>query len=313
MIAFLTICYCGLVWLVFMKLKLLPWNRVSQGIVAAIGFFGILELLILINIYQPYSTQATLVQVSTPIVARVQGRVLDVPIKPNTPLKKGDVLFKVDSRPYQYQVDLLKAKLKLAKTRLRQSRELASAEAGSVYEVEQYEAEVNQLTAQLAQAELDLSETTLYAPADGFVTQLFLKPGAVTLTSPFSSVMNFVYTHEKTIAAPFRQNAVRYVKTGDPVEIALDTHPGKIITGSVVDIVLASAEGALMGSGNLKQSTELPPKGPVWVRIQVEDNISGMLLPVGSGAATAIFTDRGRPLSIIRKVIIRFYTWLNFL
>ena len=212
MIAFLTLCYCGIIWLVFFKLKLLPWNRVSQVIAAAIGFLAIMELLVLINIYQPYSTQATVVQQSTPIVARVSGRVLEVPIEPNTPLKKGDVLFKIDPRPYRYQVNQLKAKLNLAKTRLRQSKELVAHQAGSIYEEEQYEAEVDQLTAQLEKAKLDLSETTLYAPADGFVTQLFLRPGAVTLTSPFSSVMNFTYTGTVNLAAPFNSALMKHRK-----------------------------------------------------------------------------------------------------
>jgi len=313
MIAFLLLCYCGIIWLVFLKLKLLPWNTVSQSIAALIGFIGLVELLVLINIYQPYSTHATLVKKSIPIIARVSGRIVDVPVKPNVELKKGDVLFKIDPRPYQYQVDQLKAGLNLAETRLRQSRELLEGQAGSLYEAEQFEAEVDQLKAKLEKAELDLSETTLYAPADGYVTQLFLEPGAVTLANPFSSVMNFVYQDDIMLTAPFRQNSLRHVKKGDVIDIAFDTHPGKVFNGSLVDIAAATGEAVLTPSGNLRFSTDIPPKGPLWVRIHVEDDVSGLMLPAGTGAAAAIYTDKGQPLSIIRKIIIRFYTWLNYL
>ena len=312
MIAFLILCYCGILWLVFFKLKLLPWNTVSQAIAVAIGFFGIVELLLLINIYQPYSTSATLVKKAVPIVSRVSGRVLDVPIKPNTPLKKGDVLFTIDPRPYQYQVDQLKARLSLAKTRLSQSNELLKDQAGSLYDVEQFKAEVDQLRAQLEKAELDLSETILYAPADGYVTQLFLKPGAVTLANPLASVMNFVYSEDDIVVVPFRQNSLRHARQGDIVEIAFDTYPGEIFLGSLVDIASATGEAVLTPSGNLRGATQIPPNGLLWARIHLEEDLSGYLLPAGTNGAAAIFTDKGNALSIIRKVIIRFYTWLNY-
>jgi multidrug resistance efflux pump len=37
--------------------------------------------------------------------------VVEVPVEPNTPLKKGDVLFRIDPSPYQYIVDQKKAAL----------------------------------------------------------------------------------------------------------------------------------------------------------------------------------------------------------
>jgi len=47
----------------------------------------------------------------TPVYAGVRGRVTDVPVKPNVPLKAGDVLFQIDPRPFQYVVDQKKALL----------------------------------------------------------------------------------------------------------------------------------------------------------------------------------------------------------
>ena len=55
MIAFLTLCYAGLVWVVFFKLELLPWNRGSQVGVVGIGIGAIVGLVLAMNLYQPYS------------------------------------------------------------------------------------------------------------------------------------------------------------------------------------------------------------------------------------------------------------------
>ena len=65
----------------------------------------------MIGLYQPYSTQAVVAQQVTPIIARVAGRIIEIPIEPNAPLKKGDVLFKIDPIPFQAEVDRLEAAL----------------------------------------------------------------------------------------------------------------------------------------------------------------------------------------------------------
>ena len=50
----------------------------------------------------------------------VKGRVIEVPVKANDPLKQGDVLFKIDPRPYQYQVDQRTALLAEAEQNVKQ-------------------------------------------------------------------------------------------------------------------------------------------------------------------------------------------------
>ncbi len=66
---------------------------------------------------------------SVQIVPNVAGEVTEVPVAPNTPLKAGDVLFKIDPTPYQAQLGALEAQLKLAELRLGQMTELARKQA----------------------------------------------------------------------------------------------------------------------------------------------------------------------------------------
>ena len=111
MIAFLTLCYCGVVWLVFFKLKLLNFDTKAKIVVTTIGVLGIFSLVIAMNLFQPFCASATLFQRTTGLVPNVSGDVLEVNVEPNVPLKKGDVIFRIDPALYQAEVDRLKALL----------------------------------------------------------------------------------------------------------------------------------------------------------------------------------------------------------
>ena len=49
------------------------------------------------------------------------------------------------------------------------------------------------------------------------------------------------------------------------------------------------------------------------MRFGFEDDLSDVRWTVGTAGAVAIYTRKGAVLSIIRKVIIRIYSWMNYL
>jgi multidrug resistance efflux pump len=64
------------------------------------------------------------------ILPQVRGRVIEVPAEGNRPMKKGDVLFKVDPTPYQLTVNQLEAQLATAiagEKELQENRKAATA------------------------------------------------------------------------------------------------------------------------------------------------------------------------------------------
>ena len=83
MIAFLTLCYGAIVWLIFIKLKLLPWNGKSQAAVVGIGITAIFSLVVAMSLFQPFSQDVRVYQRVVQIVPRVTGRVIEVPIRAN--------------------------------------------------------------------------------------------------------------------------------------------------------------------------------------------------------------------------------------
>ena len=114
------------------KLFRIPVNQWSLSTAALIGIFGIFLLLLGMSYNHPFTSNARIYYAVTPIFPTVKGRVTEVPVESNTPLKDRDILFRIDPKPYQYVVDqktaaLAEAEQKVAQ--LKQALDKASAEA----------------------------------------------------------------------------------------------------------------------------------------------------------------------------------------
>ncbi len=96
--------YSFFVWLIFFKMKWLPWNITSQVIVVTIPIVALTIIILFMNIVAPSSHDVRAMNYVIPIVPRVTGQVTEVPIEPNRPIKKGDVLFKIDPVPFEQAV-----------------------------------------------------------------------------------------------------------------------------------------------------------------------------------------------------------------
>src|SRR3954463_8592768 len=110
--------YSYIIWLIFFKFRWLPWNFISQVIVVTIPIVALTMLILLLNIVAPSSHDVRVVNYVVPINPPVRGLVVEVPIEPNRPIKKGQVLFKIDPSPfatavsnYQAQINQLKVQL----------------------------------------------------------------------------------------------------------------------------------------------------------------------------------------------------------
>ncbi|TDQ27394.1 biotin/lipoyl-binding protein [Phyllobacterium brassicacearum] len=161
-------------------------------------------LLLLIGLFIPMNWgapqgTALVVRNSVGIVPDVAGEVTEVPVTPNTPIKAGAVLFQIDPQPFKAKVDALQAQLDFQRLRLSEATRLQKSGAGPVFDVEQRQAEVEQLAAQLVGAKWDLDKTVVRAPADGYVTNLALRVGARVSSLPLSPVMAFIDTRIRSL------------------------------------------------------------------------------------------------------------------
>ena len=103
--------YSFFVWLIFIKLKLLPWNTPWKVTVVIFPILAIAAMLLLLNIFAPTTTDVRVVNYVVPVVSQVRGRVVEVPVENNRRVKKGDVLFRIDPTPFENEVRSLEARL----------------------------------------------------------------------------------------------------------------------------------------------------------------------------------------------------------
>ncbi len=285
MITVLTLPYIGLLYLL-VRFKVVPWNtfwKISPAIWMVLLF---VVLFIPMNWGAP-SGSIVVVRQSVAIVPNVAGEVVDVPVKPNTPLKAGDVLFRIDPAPYEAQVHQFEAQLKLAQFNLERASQLEQRQAGTLATLQQREAEVDALRAQLAAAKWNLDKTVVRAPSDGFVTNVGLRKGARVAAFPVAAVMAFIETDETIVGVQVQQIYARHIAPGQPVELAFKFLPGKVYGGRVLALLPAMALGQGQASGTAVQPVNIQAT-PLVVRVAMDDPAVAIQLPAGTTGEAAI-------------------------
>src|ERR1700745_3926575 len=99
----LVLIYVAFCYAIF-KIFRIPVNQWSLATAALGGIVGIALLLLVMNYNHPFTAHARTYFTTTPVFPGVKGRVIEVPVQANVPLKPGDVLFRIDPKPYEYVV-----------------------------------------------------------------------------------------------------------------------------------------------------------------------------------------------------------------
>jgi membrane fusion protein (multidrug efflux system) len=272
---------------------------------------------------EPYvSTDDAFVRAAKESVnARVAGQVVEIAVKDNQRVKRGQLLFQVDPEPYRIAVDQAEARLSSARLQVNElkatyrqqladlqsardtadfdQREYARRKAlvrdgwtpREVYDqadmtikvarhhitaVEQQIANtvaaldgdpninvdrhpsVRAAKAQLDQARLDLSYTTVMAPDDGIVARVddlqvgdFVNPGA--------AVFSMMSTRRIWIEANFRETGLTHMRPGQEAVLSVDAYPNRTFKAHVVS----------MSPGTGSDFAVLPPENATgnWVKV----------------------------------------------
>jgi len=172
-------------------------------------------------------------------------------------------------------------------------------------------AQVAQVRAQLENAKWELSQTVSVAPANGTPTNVQLRPGAFAVPLPAVPALTFV-EDEFVVVALFGQNELHQVQPGDEAEITLLTLPGEVIKAKVDSIIWAQGQGGI--NPGLPQ-TGFGPRPPERfpVKLNVDPKYRDHFLAAGARGDAAIYTQHFGPIHVIRKVIVRVGTKLNYL
>lgn len=146
------------------------------------------------------------------------------------------------------------------------------------------------LTAKLS-AETFIKRATVLAPFDGVVSQL---PKAGDYARTAAPTFSIVSSNDVWVEANFKETDLTNMKVGQPVEVHVDTYPGRPFKGHVTSISQASgAEFAVLPAQNstgnwIKVVQRIP------VRISVDDQHDGPALRAGMSVVADVDTGRSR-------------------
>ena len=304
---------CIVLFKVF-KIPLNKWS-IPTAVLGGIVFMG--GLILTLNYNHPYAEISRQYFISTPIVPHVTGEVIEVAVKGHhQSLEKGDVLFRLDPTPFQYTIKGLEARIELANADIDRANSLFQRNAGSKRDFDLASATLNDLHAQLAQANYQLEQTTERAPADGYVTQVALWPGMRVSNIPQRPVMIFIATDEQYLIGWFSQNTMLRLEVGSEAEVAFDGIPGTVFSAEVKSVLPALAEGQVQASGDLVSPAMAPLAGQIPVLIHITDErfekYAGRV-PGGAYAQSAIYSKHFQHIAIVRKILLRMSAWVDYL
>jgi multidrug efflux system membrane fusion protein len=253
---------------------------------------------------------------------RVSGYLVQMPFKEGADVKKGEMLFEVDPRPYQAQYDqavgqvnLYKAQLALAKANYARDIEVAKTPgAVSIQQLDQDKAAVDEADAAVKAYEaslevykLNLSFTRVISPIDGQVSRYFLTVGNLViqdqtlLTTVVSLDPMYVYfdVDEGTLLRARRainERAIeRYQEGHIPVLMALEGEvdpQGRVVYGHPATINFVNNQ-VNPSTGSLSVRAVFPnPKPPDGTRLFSPGMFARIRLPIGQPHAALLVIDR---------------------
>jgi RND family efflux transporter MFP subunit len=180
------------------------------------------------------------------VAADVSGLVSDVFVHDNEKVTKGQKLFQIDQRRFQYAIDQAKsdvasrqATLDQAKRDLERSKSLSSV-AVTVQQVEQRQqtvdvdqAELDAANAALEVAQLNLERSTVVAPVNGIVTNFALLPGRYVNAG--ASVFALIDSDTYRVEGYFEETKLRRIHIGEEANVKLIGDP-RVLSGHVDSI-----------------------------------------------------------------------------
>jgi membrane fusion protein (multidrug efflux system) len=196
-----------------------------------------------------------------------------------------------DEQRFAAQLSAREADLAEARAALQSNERAAEAErrTKSVLESQDLQliADLHAKEAALAVAKVNLGYTRIAAPENGTVGERQVRVGQ--LVSPGTQVIAFV-SNTKWVQANYRETQLTNMKVGDQAELRIDTYPGKVFSGRVIEIAPASgSQFALLPPDNATGNyTKVVQRIPV--KISFDDASAAMALRPGLSVIATIRT-----------------------
>jgi len=212
------------------------------------------------------------------IAPRVSGMVVAIHIKDNQFVKKGDLLFEIDSSKYKFKVLQAKARLKRAieaskgaKIEYQRVQNIYNRDKGAISQKDFTRNQVNYFKSladvesakeALNTANLNLEWTKVYASVDGWVSNINFQLGTQAVAN--KPILALVDKNSFWVFGFFKESAIKNIHVNDKAIVTLMAYPDTPLKGTVESI----AWGISHTDGNPGQNL-LPKVKPVfpWIRL----------------------------------------------
>ncbi len=209
------------------------------------------------------------------VACRVGGPIINIPVKDNQQVKKGDLLFEIDPATYIADVNTWTGKLQQAQAKAVQSKQeldrqtvLYQTKVTDIRDLENAQdayigaqADVAAAQASLDYAKLSLSYTKILAPVDGYLTNVVTSPGQYVTAG--QQILALVDSSSFWIAAYFKETQLLHVVENSPAKIRLMGHDNQPFDG----IVESVAWGIFVPDGSTVQLLPDVSQTIDWVRL----------------------------------------------
>src|ERR1700751_532233 len=212
------------------------------------------------------------------IAPRVSGPIIQVRVRDNQPVRKGDLLFEIDPSDFQAQVDIAagqvengEATFTQQKQNLDRQTDLFRTHVNALQDFQNAQDSFAAARAQLASAKanlelarLNLSYTKVFAPVDGYGTNMNTSPG--TYVTAGIQLMALVDTSSYWVAGYFKETQLPHIKVGQKAMITMIGYEKRPFEG----VVRSLGWGIYVSDGSGNVSTALLPSvNPTidWVRL----------------------------------------------
>lgn len=237
------------------------------------------------------------------ITPQVSGTITKLNIEDNQFVKAGSILFTIDVTPYHIaelnaQAQLAQAQSELGKAsneanrRRNLPRNYISAEDMDTanINVKAAQASVKAAEATLEQARWQITQTTVTAPVDGWVTNLSTRTGNYATSG--QPVFALVDSHSFYVVGYFEETKLRHIQPGNAAQIVL--YSGHVpLSGKVQSIGRAIYDQSVESDSNLVP--DIKPNVPwvrlaqrVPVRIKLDEIPQGVTLVSGTTCTVSI-------------------------
>lgn len=254
------------------------------------------------------------------IAPRTGGRLLSVNIQLGDPVRRGQVLAKVEDREIVEQVRQAESAQEVSKATIRQreadlkvaelnfersknlfqrqllaKQALDDAESRYMAAVAQFDlskAQLNQNDSRLQELKINLQNTSVTSPVDGFVGKRSVDPGAMVNTN--TAIASVVDISRLRLVVNVVEKDLRLVNAGDPAEVEVDAYPGEKFQGKiarVAPVLDPATRTATMEVEIPNSNNKLKPGMYARINLTVDEHTNVLVVP--KFAVVDYSNDRG--------------------